>query len=167
MSMEDSVKNILLQWQHCYSNAEKLCILRAVNRHIGEGQLSIRAACQQMQIAPKQYSKYSTWSKNQEQLYAWKNTKAKNCDTGPNLSLQDIEKALLNFIFELREQGIPVQISTVVVKPSTAPDMCDGIWLWWVESKQPGSVSGKWNVQVGTCFVLCRVLQYYSITVKM
>jgi hypothetical protein len=109
-------QNILLQRRRCYSNAEKLCILRAVNRHIGEGQLSIRAACQQMKIAPKQYQ--NTWSKNQGQLNAWKNSKAKSCDTGPNLSLQDIEKELLNFIFELREQGIPVQISAVVVKAS-------------------------------------------------
>jgi hypothetical protein len=31
-------------------------------------------------------------------------------NTFPNSSLQDIEKELLNFIFELREQGIPVQI---------------------------------------------------------
>jgi hypothetical protein len=68
-----------------------------------------------MKIAPKQYR---TWSKNQGQLNAWKNSKAKSCDTGPNLSLQDIEKELLNFIFELREQGIPVQISAVVVKAS-------------------------------------------------
>jgi hypothetical protein len=36
-----------------YSNTEKLSILRAVNRPIGEGQLSIRAACQQMQICTK------------------------------------------------------------------------------------------------------------------
>jgi hypothetical protein len=68
-----------------------------------------------MKIAPKQYR---TWSKNQGQLNAWKNSKAKSCDTGPNSSLQDIEKELLNFIFELREQGIPVQISAVVVKAS-------------------------------------------------
>ena len=98
-----------------YSNSEKLSILRAVNRHIGEGQLSIRAACQQMKIAPKQYR---TWSKNHEQLNSWNNNKAKSCDTGPNSSLYAIENELLKFIFELREQGIPVQISTVVVKAS-------------------------------------------------
>ena len=113
--MEDNIDNIVFCRLCCYSDAEKLCILRAVNRHIAEGQLSIRAACQQMKIAPKQYR---TWSKNQEHLCAWKNSKAKSCDTGPNSSLQEIEKELLKFIFELREQGIPVQISTVVVKAS-------------------------------------------------
>ena len=96
-----------------YSNAEKLSILRAINRLIGEGQLSIRAACQKMKIAPTQYR---TWTTNQEQLSAWSNSKAKSCDTGPNSSLYVIEKELLKFIFELREQGIPVQISTVAVK---------------------------------------------------
>jgi hypothetical protein len=93
--MEDNT-NILLQRRLHYSNTEKLSFLRAVNRPIGEGQLSIRAACQQMKFPPKQYR---TWSKNQEQLNAWKNSKAKSCNTGPNLSLQDIEKELLNFIF--------------------------------------------------------------------
>jgi hypothetical protein len=73
-----------------------------------------------MKITPKQYR--TCWSKNQEQLNAWKNSKAKSCNIGPSSSLQDIEKELFNFVFKLREQGITDQMSAVVTKTGALLD---------------------------------------------
>jgi hypothetical protein len=68
-----------------------------------------------LNIIPKQYREWLTTSRA---MLEHGNSKAKRSAKGPTSVLAPNEKDLLNFIFELREQGFAVSISAVVVQAS-------------------------------------------------
>ena len=97
-----------------FANFERLAILRNARRRVEAGE-SIRAACRALNIIPKQYREWSTTSRA---MVEHGNAKAKSTAKGPTSVLAPIENDLLKFIFELREQGFAVSISTVVIQAS-------------------------------------------------
>ena len=97
-----------------FADFERLAIVRNVRRRVEAGE-SIRGACRALIIIPKQYREWSTTSRA---MLEHGNSKAKRSAKGPTSVLAPNEKDLLNFIFELREQGFAVSISAVVVQAS-------------------------------------------------
>jgi transposase-like protein len=93
------------------SNREKLSMLRSIRRRTAEGE-SIRKVCLDLKIEPKQYR---VW-KNQAKAMAEKEANAHSIHSGPTSSLAPIAADLLQYIFELREQGAAVTIRLVSMK---------------------------------------------------
>ena len=87
-------------------------MVRSVKRRLEEGG-SIRCACRELNIIPKQYRE---WLKMSAMLTAHANTNAKSVCKGVTSVLAPIEDDLLKFFFELREQGFAVSISPVVIQ---------------------------------------------------
>ena len=96
------------------TNAEKLAMLRTIQRRIAAG-CSINKACFDLKICPKQYR---DWIKNIHAI-ALSNPRAKSSFPGPKSILAPVEKDLLAFIFQLREQGFAVSIKMILAKAST------------------------------------------------
>jgi transposase-like protein len=86
-------------------------MVRNVKRHVDEGE-SIREACKQLNIIPKQYRE---WARNTT-IMKKHSPRAKSVCHGPKWTLQAIDEQLLRFVFELREQGMAVSISMIAVK---------------------------------------------------
>ncbi len=85
-----------------------------MTRRVEAGE-SIRGAWRELKIIPKQYQE---WSTKVRTIIEHGNLKAKSTATGPTTILKPIESDLLKFIFELREQGFAVSISSIVIKAS-------------------------------------------------
>ena len=91
---------------------EKLCFIRNVKKRLENG-LSQRAACEELNI---HHTLYSLWIKQLEEMRQTRNSKARSLCQGGLSSLAPIQEALLRFIFELREQGMGVSITMVMLK---------------------------------------------------
>ncbi len=92
---------------------EKMCLVRSIRRKIEADQVSICKACDFVNVHMKQYL---AWSKEFNAMKDAKNIKAKSLCAGRSSILKPIQEQLLRFIFELREQGMGVSISMVVLK---------------------------------------------------
>ena len=98
-----------------YSVLEKHAIVRNVRRKIDMG-MSQRAACEDVNI---HHTMYGVWAKKTQEMQHARNNKARSlCPGPPSVVLQPMQDELLRFIFELREQGIPVSISMVASRAS-------------------------------------------------
>ena len=97
-----------------FANSDRLAIVRNVRRRVEAGE-SIRGACEALNIIPKQYRE---WTRMTTAMTEHRNPNAKSTCEGPISVLMPIEDELLKFIFELREQGYAVSISTVVIQAS-------------------------------------------------
>ena len=91
---------------------EKLCFIRNVRKRLENG-LSQRAACEELNI---HHTLYGLWIKQMEEMRQSRNSKAKSLCQGRQSSLAPIQEVLLRFIFELREQGMGVSITMVMLK---------------------------------------------------
>lgn len=94
--------------------SERLAVVRNVKRRVDVGE-SIRSACRTLNIIPKQFRE---WTRLSTTMMAHKNSHAKSTAAGPTSIVKEIEEPLLKFIFELREQGFAVSISTIVLQAS-------------------------------------------------
>jgi len=97
-----------------YSNANKLAMLRYLERQIAKG-VSIRVACSEINIDP---ARYREWKKQREVLIL-RNPTAKSIDKGRTSILQNYQEQLLRFIFEKREQGAEVTILMVALQAAS------------------------------------------------
>ena len=77
-----------------------------------ENGMSQREACKDLNIHHKQYG---VWRKQMEQLQRARNSKAKSLYQGRVSILKAVEDELLRFVFELREQGMSVLITMVIL----------------------------------------------------
>ena len=91
---------------------EKLCFIRNVRKRLENG-LSQRAACEELNI---HHTLYGLWIKQMEDMRQSRNSKARSLCQGRQSSLAPIQEVLLRFIFELREQGMGVSITMVMLK---------------------------------------------------
>lgn len=95
-----------------WTNREKASIVRKVKRKVGEG-VSIRAACKEMHIIPKQYCARKEIVEDGTLRI---NLCAYNDCKGPTNILDEVDEELLKFVFELRETGMPVSANMVRVQ---------------------------------------------------
>ena len=86
-------------------------MVRHVKRRLEEGG-SIRGACRELNIIPKQYRE---WAKMTDDFRAHGNANDKSVCPDVTSVLQPIEDDLLKFIVELMEQGFAVSIRAVVL----------------------------------------------------
>ena len=98
-----------------FTNSERLAMVRNIKRRVATGAESIRKACRELNIIPKQYREWTKSIKTMSEC----NPRAKSSFPGPKSILEPVEKDLLSFIFELREQGMAVYIPMVSIKAST------------------------------------------------
>ena len=74
--------------------------------------MSQQEACKDLNIHHKQYG---VWRKQMEELLQARNSKAKSLYQGCVSILKAVEEELQRFIFELREQGMSVSITMVML----------------------------------------------------
>ena len=100
--------------RHCrYMIHEKLMkILRQVRRRMNNG-ASQHSVCNSININRKLIN---DWNKQFPQLIDAMNNKAKSLCKGMKLCLFSFSDSLLSFIFELREQGMAVNMSMILMK---------------------------------------------------
>ena len=91
---------------------EKLCFIRNVQRRLDNG-MSQRAACEELNL---HHTQYTLWKKQMQQMRQRRNSKAKSLCQGRVSILSAVEQELLRFIFELREQGMSVSITMVMLR---------------------------------------------------
>ena len=89
-----------------YTIQEKLMILHQVRRRMNNG-ASQRSVCNSININRKLIN---DWNKQFTQLIDAMNNKAKSLCKGMQLCLFPFSDSLLSFIFELREQGMAVNM---------------------------------------------------------
>lgn len=94
-----------------FTNCNRLSIVRNVNRRLAAGQ-TIRAACRELGIIPKQYRE---WKKKSQDMSKCRPAAMSICK-GHDGILKPIEEQLLRFVFELREQGMTVSHPMIAVK---------------------------------------------------
>ena len=92
---------------------EKLSYIQRVRTRVEMTGMSLRKACSEVNISHKCYI---DWRKGMNGLSAAKNFKAKSICPGRPSVLKDVEQALLSFIFEMRERGMGVTTTMVVLK---------------------------------------------------
>ena len=92
---------------------EKRCIVRNIQRRITLDGKSIRKACKDVNIDHKQFLSWRQQCGRDVKLY---NPRARSLCAGPKSILDKIAEDLLKYIFELREQGMAVSITTVMLK---------------------------------------------------
>jgi DDE superfamily endonuclease len=95
---------------------EKMSLVRAIRRKVEMCQVSLRKACIDANIHHKQYL---TWTDQIATMSDAKNIKAKSSCAGRESILKVIEADLLRFIFELREQGMGVTTTMVILKAAS------------------------------------------------
>jgi transposase-like protein len=91
-----------------------MAMVRSVQRYAAEGG-SVKKACRDLNIHPKQFREWATNFKTLKE----RNPTAKSAFQGPKSILESVEHNLLSFIFELREQGMAISISMIVLKACT------------------------------------------------
>ena len=101
--------------KHCryrYTSQEKLMLLRQVRRRMNNGE-SQHSVCNSININRKLIN---DWNKQFPQLIDATNNKAKSLCKGMQSCLFPFSDSLLSFIFELREQGMAVNTSMILMK---------------------------------------------------
>ena len=96
-----------------FSHLEKLGIIRNVRHKIEEEGMSQRAACDALNI---HHTMFGSWLKCQATMKSSRNNKAKSLAPGRSSGLEPIKDRLLQWIFEKREQGMPISTNQVVIK---------------------------------------------------
>ena len=99
-----------------FSLQDKMCLVRSIRRRIETENVSIRTACNDANIHHKQYL---NWKKSFNAMKDAKNIKAKSNCTGRLSILKPVEQDLLQFIFELREQGMAVSHQIVMIRAAS------------------------------------------------
>ena len=121
-----------------YTIQEKLCYLHNVRQQQENGQ-SQRKTCHALNIANKQIIE---WKKQLEMLKDCNNKKAMSLCKGKESLLVPYTDTLLSFIFELRETGMPVSTTMVLMKAAQ-------IFCEFHEKTREAQVSiTKWFVKV-------------------
>jgi hypothetical protein len=100
--------------RHRYTVREKITAMKWCARKVSEEQWSQRDCARRLRIAPKSLR---NWKKQYAQMLEYKKSALSMTD-GPQSQLAPIADELLRFIFERREQGLPVSRQTVVLKAS-------------------------------------------------
>ena len=95
-----------------YTIQEKLMLLRQVHRRMNNG-ASQHSLCNSININRKLIN---DWNKQFPQLIDATNNKAKSLCKGMPSCLFPFSDSLLSFIFELREQGVAVNMSMILMK---------------------------------------------------
>ena len=95
-----------------YTIQEKLTILCQVHQQMNNG-ASQHSICNSININRKLIN---DWNKQFPQLIDAMNNKAKSLCKGMKSCLFSFSDSLLSFIFELREQGMPVNMSMILMK---------------------------------------------------
>ena len=95
-----------------YTIQEKLMLLRQVHQRMNNG-ASQHSVCNSININRKIIN---DWNKQFPQLIDAMNNKAKSLCKGMQLCLFPFSDPLLSFIFELREQGMDVNTSMILMK---------------------------------------------------
>ena len=104
---------IMRKRRHCrYMIQEKLMILHQVCRRMNNGE-SQHSVCNSININRKLIN---DWNKQFPQLKDAMNNKAKSLCKGMKSCLFSFSDSLLSFIFELREQGMAVNMSMTLMK---------------------------------------------------
>ena len=99
--------------RHCrYTIQEKLMIRRQVCRQMNNGALQ-HSVCNSININRKLIN---DWNKQFPQLIEATNNKVKSLCKGMKSCLLSFSDSLLSFIFELREQGMAVNMSMILMK---------------------------------------------------
>lgn len=97
-----------------YTVREKITVMKWCAKKVLEEKWSQRACACRLGIATRSLN---TWHQQYSQMLEYKKS-ALRMDDGPQSQLAPIAEELLRFIFERREQGIPISRSTVVMKAS-------------------------------------------------
>ena len=100
------------QCRHRYTIQEKLMILHQVRRRMNNG-ASQHSVCNSININRKLIN---NWNKQFPQLIDATNHKVKSLCKGMKLCLLSFTDSLLSFIFKLREQGMAVNMSMILMK---------------------------------------------------
>ena len=108
-----------------FSLQDKMCLVRSIRRRIETENVSIRTACNDANIHHKQYL---NWKKSFNAMKDAKNIKAKSNCTGRLSILKPVEQDLLQFIFELREQGMAVSHQIVMIRAALK---CLQLYSWF------------------------------------
>jgi DDE superfamily endonuclease len=109
-------QNVVTKKRRRFSLQDKMCLVRSIQRKIETERVSIRMACNTANIHHKQYL---TWKKEFNVMRDVRNSKAKSICTGRSSILKPFEQDLLKFIFELREQGMGVSKTMVMIKAAS------------------------------------------------
>ena len=103
-----------------YTIQEKLMILHQVHRQMNNG-ASQHSICNSININRKLIN---DWNKQFPQLIDATNNKAKSLCKGMKSCLFSFSDSLLSFIFELREQGMAVNMSMILMKAAKISRQC-------------------------------------------
>jgi hypothetical protein len=99
-----------------FTMQEKMSFIRAIRRNVDTCQVSITMACMDANIHHKLYL---SWTKQIVTMSDAKNLKAKSHCAGRESMRKGNEAELLRFIFELREQGMGVTTTMVMLNASS------------------------------------------------
>lgn len=106
-----------------YKARDKLALVAAVRHVMDTTNVSLNQAAASKSISPSLITK---WTKELAVLReAFKSSK-KSSHVGPSSQLASIERELLQFIFEHREMGMPVNVLMVVLKASAISSVFSG-----------------------------------------
>ena len=107
---------------HRYMIQEKLMILRQVHRQMNNG-ASQHSVCNSINI---NRNLINDWNKQFPQLIVVMNNKSKSLCKGMQSCLFPFSDSLLSLIFELREQGMVVNTSMILMKAAkTSRQFCE------------------------------------------
>jgi hypothetical protein len=98
-----------------------MAIIHTVQRLMDNGDMTQREACNEVNI---HHTMHTAWTKQLDVMQQNKNGRSKALCPGRPSCLEPHKDDLLRFIFELREQGLAVSVSMVVVKAAQiAPEL--------------------------------------------
>ena len=112
MRLQEGTHQLQAKKRRRFTIQEKLCFIRNVKKRLENG-MSQRAACKELNI---QHTQYGLWTKQMQQMQQRRNSKAKSLCQGRVSILRAVKEQLLRFIFELREQGMSVSITMVMLR---------------------------------------------------
>jgi len=96
-----------------FSAKQKVSMIMAVKRKMENEGLSCHCACDSINI---HFTMYLKWLKKFDDLKGMSNKSAKSLCKGRDSAFLAISEDLLWFIFEMREQGMPMSIRLVALK---------------------------------------------------
>jgi hypothetical protein len=97
-----------------FTTQEKVCFICNVRKRLENGlSQRARATWEELNI---DHTLCGLWKKQMEEMRQSRNSKAKSLCQGCQSSLAPIKKVLLCFIFKLREQGMGVSITMIMLK---------------------------------------------------